>query len=79
MSERQSKIYGLHGEPETRIQLEFESLHKNKLDIPLERRMAAPNASTVAQGKPILVKTGGIWYIYIRIDNGLHRVALTAV
>lgn len=78
MSERQAKTYGLSGEPETRLELEFDFIYKNKLDI-LEKKFSVPNPGTVAQGKPTLVKAGGIWYIYIRIDDKWYRTALTAV
>jgi len=79
MSEPRFKTYGLNGEPESRIEQEFSSLHKGKLDIPLDKKVAAPSPTTIPQGKPILVKDAGTWYIYIRIEDSWFRTALTAV
>mgnify|MGYP001603526671 CR=1 FL=1 len=79
MSEPRFKTYGLNSEPESRIEQEFDAIHKGKLDFPLDKKVGAPNPTTVAQGKPVLVKDGAVWYIYIRIEDSWHRVALTAV
>ena len=79
MSEQRFKTYGLNGEAETRIEQEMEALHKGKLDIPLDKKVGAPNPTTIPQGKPVLVKDGATWYIYIRIEDTWHRAALTAV
>jgi hypothetical protein len=79
MSQRQFKTYGLQGEPETRVEQELENIYKLKLDAELEKKFSVPSASTVAKGKPILVKDGANWYIYIRIEDSWFKAALTAV
>jgi len=77
---QQSKTYGLHGEAETRIEKEFESVYKTKMDEQLVKYQSVPNVQTLPKEKPVLVKTGGNWYIYIRINDALYRTAaFTAV
>jgi hypothetical protein len=78
-STRQSKTYNLQGETESRIEQEFENLYKTKLDEQLVKYFTAPNVSTIAKEKPILVKVAGNWYIYIRIEDTFYKMALTAV
>lgn len=79
MGTRKFPTYGLQGEPEGRIEQEFERIQNEKLDGALEVRYAAPEAKTMKDKWPVLVKTGGIWYIYIKIGDNLFRAALTAV
>ena len=81
MSEPRYPTYALNGEAETRIGTELKNLYKVKMDEQLDKKFAVPNVQTCAKEKPFLVKTGGFWYIYIRIDDALFQVtdALTAV
>lgn len=81
MSEQRNKTYALNGEAETRIETEFQNLYKVKMDEQLEKKFTVPNVQTCAKEKPFLVKTGGNWYIYIRIDDALFQITdvLTAV
>jgi len=74
-SSRVTKTYGLNGEPEARIEQEFENVYKTKLDEQLVKFFSVPNVTTLAKEKPVLVKTGGKWYIYIRIDDTLYKTA----
>lgn len=77
---RQYKTYGLNGEPENRLELEIENVYKTKMDEQLVKYTAAPGVTTVPKDKPILVKSGGNWYIYIRIEDAFYKTAaLTAV
>jgi hypothetical protein len=71
--------YGFHGESESRVKLEFQELHKSKLDLPMKIFNAAPSVSTAAEGEPFLAKDGANWYIYIKVRGSYQRVALTAV
>jgi len=61
--------YGFNGEPESKLEREFENLQTNKLDGALEKKYAVPNAKEMKEGWPALVTVGGIWYIYIRIGD----------
>lgn len=78
-STRQSKTYGLNGEPETRLEQEIENIYKTKLDEQLMKYFSVPNVTTVAKQKPILVKDGALWYIYIRIDDAFFKTAALTV
>jgi hypothetical protein len=72
---RQNKTFGLNGEPESRLETEIENIYKTKMDEQLVKYQSVPNASTVAKEKLILVKDGGNWYIYVRIDDTLYKTA----
>lgn len=73
MPERLFPDYGFKGEPETRVQREFENLYKGKLDLAMVKYFTAPNVTTVPEGKPILVKVGADWYTYINIDGVFYK------
>ncbi len=71
---RLSTTYGLNGEPETRIEREFDNLYKTKGDAAMVKYFAMPNVQTVPQLQLILVKESGKWYTVIRIDDTLYRM-----
>ncbi len=79
MPSRKFPNYGLNGEPETRIEREFEALYENKAPAQMDKYFTVPNLTTIAAGKQILVKDGVTWYTYIKIEDVWYRQAWTDV
>lgn len=75
----QFPTYGLKGEAESRLELEFQNVAKNKADASLTKKFEAQSVSTMPAGQLQLEKSGGTWYIVVRIDNTKYGVALTAI
>ena len=75
----QFPTYGLKGEAETRLELEFQNLGKNKADASLTKKFEPQNVSTMPIGQLQLEKQGATWYIVVRIDNAKYGAALTAL
>lgn len=71
--------YGLQGEPESKIEREFDRIQEEKLDGALEKKYAVPKVKEMKDGWPVLVKTGGNWYIYIRLGDVVYKADLTVV
>ncbi len=71
--------YGLQGEPESKIEREFDRMQEEKLDGALEKKYAVPKVAEMKEEWLVLVRTGGNWYIYIRIGDAAFKWDLTAV
>jgi hypothetical protein len=78
MSGQINKTFGFQGEPETRLEREFENLYKSKASAQAVKMFEVPNASTVPEAEFRVAKVSGNWYIYIRIEGAWYRAALTA-
>lgn len=77
--ERRFKTYSLQGEPETRLEQEFDNFLQGKADAALVKKLEQPNPQVMPQSGLFLLKTGGVWKLAVRIEDTLYKVDLTAI